>query len=245
MKNSIVALAIVLLLAGFMVTAGPSVLLAKEDSGSSGGGDSGGSSDNGGGNKDNGDHPNDSGSGSSDNNGGDKKTEDPGHACAGGCGGFDEGSNNNDNKQDIQSPIVPSDGSKQPKSTDTIDFGCHFHPNDDRCKPDVPGQCPGGFASNDKGNCHPIGPCPPGFGRHDNDESGQCFRNPDFCHFHDCGHHTSVKVIHQTKVVHKKDVVGIATVFVPGIGLVEPFNCKLNENNGKIGCEFVVVKVID
>jgi len=151
-------------------------------------------------------------------------------------------------------PILPANPNPNPNPTDTpkpeqtinapINFNCHFHPND--CKPDVPGQCPSGFASNDKGNCHPTGPCPSGFGRHDNDESGKCFKGKDFCLFHDCGHSkTIVKIVHQTKVIHKKQVSGIATVFVPGIGLVEPFNCKLNEDKGKIGCEFLIVKVIN
>lgn len=151
-------------------------------------------------------------------------------------------------------PITPANPNPNPNPTDTpkssgstpIDFNCHFHPND--CKPDVPGQCPGGFSSNDKGNCFPSGPCPPGFGRHDDDESGTCFKGKDFCHFHDCGNHhttnTIVKVIHKTKVIHKNQAAGIATVFVPGIGLVEPFNCKLNADKGKIGCEFAVIKVI-
>jgi len=154
-------------------------------------------------------------------------------------------------------PIQPANGNenkdKPTGRSKPIDFNCHFHPDD--CKPDVPGECPGGFASNDNGNCHPVGPCPPGFGRHDDDESGKCFRDGgnhdpgNFCRSHDCGHDhkqkTIVKVVHKTKVIHKKDLVSIPTVFVPGVGLVEPFNCKLNENNGKIGCEFIIVKVIN
>jgi hypothetical protein len=55
---------------------------------------------------------------------------------------------------------------------------------------------------------------------------------------------THTVVIHKTKVIHKSDVVRTTTVFVPGVGLVEPFNCKLNKDNGKIGCEFVIVKVV-
>ena len=30
-------------------------------------------------------------------------------------------------------------------------------------------------------NCFPSGPCPSGFGRHDNDESGKCFPTPIHC----------------------------------------------------------------
>src|SRR5689334_8817859 len=150
--------------------------------------------------------------------------------------------NPNPNPNPITNPVLPQ------KNKTPIDFNCHFHP--DKCVPDVPGECPGGFASNDNGNCHPIGPCPNGFSRHDDDESGKCFKGPNFCHFHSCGsdnpkHSTTTVVIHKTKVVHKKDLIGIPTVFVPGIGLVEPLNCKLNKDNGKIGCEFVIIKVIN
>ena len=154
---------------------------------------------------------------------------------------------NNDNSNGVTqdniiknpSPITPAPCCFGPDKP-SINFGCHFHPNDDRCKPAIPGQCPGGFASNDKGNCHPIGPCPPGFSRHDDDESGQCFHNPGNFHF---PFHKTI-IIHKTKVIHQKDVIHTTTVFVPGIGLVEPFNCKLNDNNGKISCEFLIIKVI-
>lgn len=151
-----------------------------------------------------------------------------------------------------------------PTPTTQPDHSCAFHPDADKCKPDSSGHCPDGFGMNDKGNCFPSGPCPTGFSRHDNDESGKCFHNGNpgnFCHshnpqccefhhiqclFHIPHHiHTTVKVIHTTKVVHKKDLVGIPTVFVPKVGLVEPFNCKLNPDNGKIGCEFIVIKVIN
>jgi hypothetical protein len=79
----------------------------------------------------------------------------------------------------------------------------------------------------------------------------------NFCHSHkDAGvckpfnpphpdHHTKVVVIHKTKTIHKKDSTSIPTVFVPNVGLVQPLNCKLNQDNGRIGCEFVVVKVIN
>jgi len=75
-------------------------------------------------------------------------------------------------------PIIPT--TKEPVKPGP-DFSCHFHPEAPKCAADAQGNCPGGFASNDHGQCHPIGPCPPGFGRHDDDESGKCFRNPDSC----------------------------------------------------------------
>lgn len=56
------------------------------------------------------------------------------------------------------------------------DESCNFHPNAKKCAPDSDGNCPPGFAHNSKGNCHPSGPCPDGFKRHTDDESGKCFR---------------------------------------------------------------------
>ena len=79
----------------------------------------------------------------------------------------------------------------------------------------------------------------------------------NFCHSHKnagvckpfnpshLDHNTKVVVIHKTKTIHKKDSTSIPTVFVPNVGLVQPLNCKLNQDNGKIGCEFVVIKVIN
>lgn len=66
--------------------------------------------------------------------------------------------------------------------TSTPDASCDFHPNADRCKPDKDGNCPPGFSHNDKGNCHPSGPCPSGFHRVTDDESGTCFSNRDNKH---------------------------------------------------------------
>jgi len=62
---------------------------------------------------------------------------------------------------------------------------------------------------------------------------------------YDHGHNTRVVLIHKTKTIHQKDSHSIPTVFVPEVGLVQPLNCKLNQDNGRIGCEFVVIKVIN
>jgi hypothetical protein len=126
------------------------------------------------------------------------------------------------------------------------DKGCAFHPDSPKCAPDSQGNCPPGFSHNVHGNCFPPGKCPSGFSRHNDDETGKCFSNKSP---HHGGSNTKVivvhKTVHHTKVIHKSDLHSIATVFVPGIGLVEPFNCKLNADKGKIGCEFIVVKVIN
>lgn len=199
-KISVLASALVLVVA--MITAGllnyGNVILAKsEDSGS---GSSSGSSGDKGGSGSSSDSGSDSGSsgGSSDHsshvpeatpsdNQNNNNNDNP--------SGSDKGPSDQQNKNTVDQgpvkdnvPIMPNP-KPNPVENPGINFGCHFHPNDDRCKPNIPGQCPGGFASNEKGNCHPEGPCPPGFGRHDNDESGQCFHTGpgNFCHFPNCG----------------------------------------------------------
>ena len=74
-------------------------------------------------------------------------------------------------------PIVPIPTIKG----QTPDKGCAFHPESPKCMPDKDGNCPSGFSHNSKGNCFPSGPCPGGFGRHDNDESGKCFPKGPQC----------------------------------------------------------------
>lgn len=80
---------------------------------------------------------------------------------------------NNPNVTPVVPPLVPNviGGAGGP------DASCDFHPNADKCKPDANGNCPPGFSHNDKGNCHPSGPCPSGFHRVTDDESGTCFPN--------------------------------------------------------------------
>lgn len=145
----------------------------------------------------------------------------------------------------VKNPILPAclipEGCPSPNIPDK---SCAFNPDSPKCAPDSQGNCPPGFGHNVHGNCFPSGPCPKGFGKHTDDETGKCFRNePSHSHSHV---KVIVKEVHHTttKVVHKNQISGIATVFVPKVGLVEPFNCKLNTDNGKIGCEFLIVKVI-
>lgn len=64
----------------------------------------------------------------------------------------------------------------EPPVTHIPDKGCAFHPDSPKCAPDpITGKCPPGFSHNVHDNCFPSGKCPPGFGRHDDDESGRCF----------------------------------------------------------------------
>ena len=53
------------------------------------------------------------------------------------------------------------------------DDDCLFDPSLPKCKP-INGKCPEGFNMNEAGQCFPDKPCPPGYARADNDESGAC-----------------------------------------------------------------------
>jgi hypothetical protein len=53
------------------------------------------------------------------------------------------------------------------------DDDCLFDPSLPKCAP-IDGKCPEGFNMNENGQCYPNKPCPPGYARADNDESGAC-----------------------------------------------------------------------
>jgi predicted transcriptional regulator len=54
------------------------------------------------------------------------------------------------------------------------DGDCLFDPSLPKCAP-VDGECPGGYAMNEDGQCYPDKPCPKGYERRDNDETGTCY----------------------------------------------------------------------
>lgn len=56
---------------------------------------------------------------------------------------------------------------------------CLFDPSLPNCVP-IAGKCPEGFAMNEDGQCYPRKPCPPGFERRDDDESGACLPIPGY-----------------------------------------------------------------
>ena len=53
------------------------------------------------------------------------------------------------------------------------DDDCLFDPALPKCAP-VAGKCPPGFLMNEEARCFPDKPCPPGFTRLDEDETGAC-----------------------------------------------------------------------
>ena len=56
--------------------------------------------------------------------------------------------------------------------------GCLLDPTLPECTPPPGGKCPLGYLMNEDGQCYPDKPCPPGFARVDNDESGACLPVP-------------------------------------------------------------------
>jgi predicted transcriptional regulator len=54
------------------------------------------------------------------------------------------------------------------------DGDCLFDPSLPKCAP-VDGECPDGYAMNEDGQCYPDKPCPKGYERRDNDETGTCY----------------------------------------------------------------------
>lgn len=105
-------------------------------------------------------------------------------------------------EQRPQQPTPPTNG-------EAPDQDCLFNPSLSKCKSDN-GKCPDGFFQNEDGNCFPKhDKCPSGFHSHENDETGRCIpdstpcepgfiRNPDFptCNSKDsvCRDHPELRV---------------------------------------------------
>ena len=54
------------------------------------------------------------------------------------------------------------------------DDDCLFNPALPKCAP-IGGKCPPGFLMNEEERCFPDKPCPPGFSKLDEDETGTCY----------------------------------------------------------------------
>ena len=66
-----------------------------------------------------------------------------------------------------------------PRVPEPPDDDCIYNPSLPKCAP-IDGKCPEGFAMNEAGQCYPRKPCPPGFERRDNDETGACLPIPGY-----------------------------------------------------------------
>ena len=49
-----------------------------------------------------------------------------------------------------------------------------FEPSLPKCVP-IDGKCPDGFLMNENEQCFPDKPCPPGFEKRDQDDTGRCY----------------------------------------------------------------------
>lgn len=54
------------------------------------------------------------------------------------------------------------------------DDDCLFNPSLPKCAP-IEGKCPSGFLMNENSQCFPDKPCPAGFTKFDEDETGTCY----------------------------------------------------------------------
>jgi hypothetical protein len=64
-----------------------------------------------------------------------------------------------------------------PRVPEPPDDDCLYDPSLPKCAP-INGECPEGFNMNEDGQCYPDKPCPPGYARAENDESGACLPLP-------------------------------------------------------------------
>jgi hypothetical protein len=66
-------------------------------------------------------------------------------------------------------PITPP-----PRVPEPPDDACLFDPSLPKCAP-IDGKCPDGFLMNENEQCFPDKPCPTGFEKRDEDETGKCY----------------------------------------------------------------------
>ena len=76
-----------------------------------------------------------------------------------------------ESRVDVDTDIV----FKNPKKVDDKEIVCLYNPDNSLCDPDPKGKCPSGWATNEDGRCFPMDkPCPKGYWRADDDETGAC-----------------------------------------------------------------------
>jgi hypothetical protein len=74
---------------------------------------------------------------------------------------------------------IPGYQPQPPHVPEPPDEDCLYNPSLPKCAP-INGKCPEGFAMNEDGQCYPRKPCPPGFERRDDDETGACLPIPGY-----------------------------------------------------------------
>ena len=78
----------------------------------------------------------------------------------------------------IDTQIIFKDKDKN-KSKPDLRKICAVNTEDKRCTPDPKKGCPPGFGTNEAGQCFPLGPCPSGYHRANDDETGRCVPEKD------------------------------------------------------------------
>jgi len=158
----------------------------SDSSSGSNGGDASSRSENG---NDNGANDRDNGN---DNSDGDSSNNNNGSNDSGDDNGNEQTEDeNSDNESELeqQEPVpTPSPTPKETPSSgkaavselqseqdrEPPDDDCLFNPSLPKCAP-TDGQCPDGFLMNENEQCFPDKPCPSGFEKRDEDETGRCY----------------------------------------------------------------------
>jgi hypothetical protein len=65
-------------------------------------------------------------------------------------------------------------GTSEASLREEPDNDCLFNPSLPKCAP-IEGKCPSGFLMNENEQCFPDKPCPAGFTKFDEDETGTCY----------------------------------------------------------------------
>jgi hypothetical protein len=75
--------------------------------------------------------------------------------------------------------IIFKDEKKKEKPKDDLRRICTLNPEDPRCPEPKDGDCPPGWGTNEAGQCFPLGKCPDGYHRANDDETGRCVPDKD------------------------------------------------------------------
>jgi hypothetical protein len=109
---------------------------------------------------------------------------------------------------------------------------CALNPSDPRCPEPIDGDCPPGWGTNEAGQCFPLGDCPDGFHRANDDETGRCVPEDD------------LKQCEDGSWAHKDDqcpeIEDPCDVDIPPAGCEEvepPLICQQGEEGGEDGRE--------
>jgi hypothetical protein len=129
----------------------------------------------------------------------------------------------------VDTQIIFKDKDKN-KSKPDLRKICAFNPEDKRCTPDPKKGCPPGFGTNEAGQCFPLGPCPSGYHRANDDETGRCVPEKD------------LKQCEDGSWAHKTDLCPGDEELIP-TPPVDSCGCPIGENCPDVVCDEPVAEL--